>query len=138
VDAHRSIAFVISKYSPGSAEQPFVAHQFYTTVNMIHTLEVLLGLPPMNVNDAWAPVMAPLFTGEGKQSPFTADYRNRDNGLIYRMNPDRGQDAALSNTLDFSRPDAANAAVLNGILWRDRMGGQPMPASRHGILPLGR
>ena len=44
VDAHRSIAFVVSKYSPGSAAQPYVEHRFYTTVNMIHTLETLLGL----------------------------------------------------------------------------------------------
>jgi len=135
VDAHRSIAFVISKYSQGSPDQPFVAHQFYTTVNMIHTIETLLGLPPMNVNDAYAPVMAPLFSGEGNQAPFTADYRNRDNGLIYRMNPERGRDAELSGKMDFSRPDAANAAVLNGILWRDRMGDRTMPQPRHSVLP---
>ena len=55
VDAHRSTAFVISKYSPGSVAQPYVEHRFYTTVNMIHTMELLLGLPPMNQNDAYAP-----------------------------------------------------------------------------------
>ena len=32
---------------------------------MIHTIESLLGLPPMNQNDGYAPVMAPLFTGRG-------------------------------------------------------------------------
>ncbi len=42
VDAHRSTAFVVSKYSPGSAAQPNVEHRFYTTVNMIHTMETLL------------------------------------------------------------------------------------------------
>ncbi len=67
VDAHRSIAFEISKYSPGSPEQPFVDSRFYTTVNMMHTMETLLGLPPMNQNDAYAPVMAPLFAGAGDQ-----------------------------------------------------------------------
>ena len=46
---------VISKYSPGSAARPNVEHRFYTTVNMVHTIEVLLGLPPMNQNDAYAP-----------------------------------------------------------------------------------
>src|ERR1700756_4385107 len=76
VDAHRSIALVVSKYAPRAA-QPVVHHRFYTTVSMIHTLEVLLGLPPMNHNDAHAPIMAPLFSGEGNQPPFTADYRNR-------------------------------------------------------------
>ena len=39
VDAHRSTAFVISKYSPGSAARPNVEHRFYTTVNMVHTIE---------------------------------------------------------------------------------------------------
>ena len=65
VDAHRSIAFVISKYSAGSAAQAYVEHRFYTTVNMIHTMEMRLGLPPMNQNDAYAPVMGHLFSGPG-------------------------------------------------------------------------
>ncbi len=59
VDAHRSIAFVVSKYSPGTAAEPYLEHRFYTTVNMIHTMEMLLGLPPMNQNDAYAPAMGP-------------------------------------------------------------------------------
>jgi len=136
VDAHRSTAFVISKYSPGSVQQPFVAHQFYTTVNMIHTMEMLLGVPPMNQNDAYAPVMGPLFSGAGDQASFTADWRNRDNGLIYQMNPPHGRDAEESRKMDFSRPDAANAAVLNAILWRDRKGDKPMPAPRHSVVRL--
>jgi hypothetical protein len=130
VDAHRSIAFVISRYSPGSADHPFVDHHFYTTVNLIHTFETLLGLPPMNQNDAYAPVMAPLFSGTGNQLPFTADWRNRDNGLIYRTNPAKGQGASESAKMDFSHPDAVNPAALNAILWRDRRGDQPMPAGR--------
>jgi DNA-binding beta-propeller fold protein YncE len=134
VDAHRSIAFVISKYSPGSAEQPYVAHQFYTTVNMIHTLESLLGLPPMNQNDAYAPVMAPLFTGKGDQPPFVADWSSRDNGLIYQVNPRRGQGAKESAKMDFTRPDAVNPAVLNAILWRDRMGSAVVPAAKHEVV----
>ena len=134
VDAHRSIALVISRYSPGSAEQPQVAHQFYTTVNMVHTIEVLLGVPPMNQNDAYAPVLAPLFSGSGNQPPFTADFRNRDNRLIYQMNPSHGQGAQESSSMDFSRPDAANASELNAILWRDRKGNVPMPVSRHSVL----
>jgi DNA-binding beta-propeller fold protein YncE len=133
VDAHRSIAFVISKYSPGSADHSFVDHHFYTTVNMIHTMETLLGLPPMNQSDGYAPLMAPLFSGAGTQPPFTADWKNRDNSLIYQMNPAKGQGAGESAKLDFSRPDASNPAVLNVILWRDRKGDQPMPAAQHKV-----
>ena len=127
VDAHRSTAFVISKYSPGSAERPFVEHHFYTTVSVLHTIETLLGLPPMNQNDAYAPVMADMFSGAGNQAPFTADWSNRDNGLIYETNPATAQGAKQSAGMDFSRPDAANAASLNAILWRDRKGDQPLP-----------
>jgi DNA-binding beta-propeller fold protein YncE len=134
VDAHRSIAFVISKYSPGSTDHPFVDHHFYTTVNLIHTIETLLGLPPMNQNDGYAPLMAPLFSGAGNQPPFTADWSNRDNNLIYQANPAKGQGAGESAKMDFSRPDAANPAMLNAILWRDRKGDQPMPAAQHKVL----
>ena len=135
VDAHRSIAFVISKYSPGLSEHPFVDSRFYTTVNMIHTIESLLGLPPMNQNDSYAPVMASLFSGEGNQPPFAADWSNRDNGLIYQTNPAHGPGAAASAKMDFTHPDANNAAALNAILWRDRKGDVPMPAARHTVLP---
>jgi DNA-binding beta-propeller fold protein YncE len=135
VDAHRSIALVISKYSPGSADHPFVDSRFYTTVNMVHTIEMLLGLPPMNQNDAYAPVMAPLFSGAGNQPAFSADYRNRDNGLIYQINPSKAKGARESEKMDFSRPDAVNTALLNAILWREQKGDTPMPAPRHAVFP---
>jgi sugar lactone lactonase YvrE len=135
VDAHRSIAFVISKYSPGSAAQPNVEHRFYTTVNLIHTMEMLLGLPPMNQNDAYAPVMSGLFKGPGDQQPFKADYRNQKNGLIYERNRHDAPGAKISSRMDFSRPDAAGASRLNRVLWEDQKGSLPMPAPQHSIFP---
>jgi hypothetical protein len=133
VDAHRSLALVISKYSPGTAQQPAIDHQFYTTVNLLHTMEVLLGLPPMNNNDAYAPIMAPLFTGAGDQPAFKADYRNRDNGMIYQANSPNTPGAKESARLNFSVADAADANVLNAILWRAAKGKIPMPAARHMV-----
>ena len=135
VDAHRSTALEISRYSPGSPQQPFVDSRFYTTVNMMHTMETLLGLPPMNQNDAYAPVMAPLFSGPGDQPPFNADWSNRDSGLIYQTNAVKGQGAAASATMNFSRPDAVNTALLNLVLWKDRKGDTPMPAPKHTVFP---
>ena len=133
VDAHRSIAFVISKYSPSSAERPVVENRFYTTVNMMHTMESLLGLPPMNQNDAYAPVMAPLFSGAGDHAPFNVDWRNRENGLIYQMNGAKAPGAGQSAKMNFTRPDAIDTALLNKILWRDRKGDIPMPPPQHTI-----
>jgi hypothetical protein len=137
VDAHRSIAFVVSKYSPGSAAQPNVEHRFYTTVNMIHTMETLLGLPPMNQNDAYAPVMGGLFSGSGDQPAYKADYRNLKNGLIYETNRREAPGAKVSSKMDFSRPDAAGATRLNRVLWQDQKGSMPMPAPKHTVFPPG-
>jgi len=134
VDAHRSLALVISKYSP-LGPTPFVDHRFYTTVNVIRTMEVLLGLAPMNNNDAHAAVIATLFSGAGDQPPFTADYRNRDTGLLYEVNPPQAQGGAASVKMDFSHADAADSSLLNLILWRDVKGDIPMPAPRHTVIP---
>ena len=135
VDAHRSPALMISKYSPSSSALPVVDSHFYTTVNMVRTMEWLLGLPPMNNNDAQADLMAPLFTGPGNQPPFKADNRNRDNGLIYQINSLDAPGARRSAQMDFSHADQANAHELNAILWRDRKGSEPMPAPRHTVFP---
>jgi DNA-binding beta-propeller fold protein YncE len=137
IDAHRSTAFIISKYSPGTAAQPYVDHRFYTTVNVIHTLEMLLGLPPMNQNDAYAPAMGPMFSGAGAQPAFQADYRNLKNGLIYEINKHDAPGAKESAKMDFSRPDAAGAVRLNEILWQDQKGNAPAPATKHAIFPAG-
>ena len=137
VDSHRSVALVISKYapapeSPQGKPAPRVDHTFYTTVNMIRTIEALLGVPPMNANDSRAAVMAPLFSGPGTQPAFDADYRNRENGLLYQMNE---KDWKEGKKLDFSHADAADNVVLNRFLWQDRMGQVPMPAPRHNVFP---
>src|SRR5712664_4149979 len=52
-DSHRSLQLVLSKYAPIAGSQDtkgaaFVDHHFYTTVNMVRTIEALLGVPPMN------------------------------------------------------------------------------------------
>ena len=137
IDAHRSTAFVVSKYSPGTAAEPYVDHRFYTTVNLIHTMEMLLGLPPMNQNDAYAPAMGSMFSGKGDQPAFKADYRNLKNGLIYETNKRDAQGAKESSKMDFSRPDAAGAARLNEVLWHDQKGNVPVPAPKHTLIPAG-
>jgi DNA-binding beta-propeller fold protein YncE len=138
VDSHRSIALVISKYAPQSATAggttaPIVDHSFYTTINMVRTIESLLGVPPMNANDSRAAVMAPFFNGPGQQPAFTADYRNRDNGLIYQANTEEWKEG---KNLDFSHADAVDTALLNKFLWRDRKGDTPMPLPEHNVFPV--
>jgi len=100
-------------------------------------MEVLLGLPPMNLNDAYAPVMDQMFSGLGNQPVFKADYRNLKNGLIYERNRHEAPGAKISMKMDFSRPDAADARQLNEVLWRDQKGSAAMPAAQHNVIPAG-
>lgn len=127
VDAHRSIGLVVSKYSPKSSK-PYVDSRFYSTVSMIRTMETLLGLPPMNNNDAFSSMISPLFTGAGDQPAFTTDYANRDNGLIFTANKATAPGAKASSRMDFRHADRAPAQALNVILWQDAMGDKPIPA----------
>jgi len=126
VDAHRSISLVVSKYAPHNST-PFVDHTFYTTVSTLHTILKLLKAPPMSTNDALAPLMAPEFSGAGDQPAYSADYRNRDNGLIYTANSPKAVGAKESAKMDFRVEDHAPVVKLNVILWKEAMGNKPVP-----------
>ncbi|SFS14039.1 Lactonase, 7-bladed beta-propeller [Granulicella pectinivorans] len=131
VDAHRSVALIVSKYAQ---KAPMVDSRFYSTVSMIRTMETVLGLPPMNNNDAFASLMSTAFTGAGDQPPFEVDWRNRDNHLIYTANPAKAATAVAeagqkaSAKMDFRHADRADTQKLNLILWQDAMGDKAAPA----------
>ncbi|MFZ2020101.1 MAG: bifunctional YncE family protein/alkaline phosphatase family protein [Terracidiphilus sp.] len=129
VDAHRSVALVVSKYSPRVARgAPFIDSHFYSTVSVVRTMEALLGVPPMNNNDAFCSMIASLFSGPGDQPPYEADYSNRDNGLIYTANQRNAVGARASMKMDFTHEDRAPVEKLNLILWKDAMGNARVPA----------
>ena len=129
VDAHRSLALVVSKYSPRNEDgMPFVDSRFYSTVSVVRTMETLLGVPPMNNNDAFSSMISTLFTGAGDQAPYSADYANRENGLIYTANQRTAPGARESSKMDFKHEDHADPQKLNVILWKDAMGDRPVPA----------
>jgi DNA-binding beta-propeller fold protein YncE len=129
VDAHRSLALVVSKYAPRPAGGgPAVDSRFYSTVSVVHTIESLLGLPPMNNNDAFSSLIVSEFTGPGDQPAFTADDSNRDNSLIYTANKKNAVGAHESMKMDFRHEDRAPVEKLNVILWKEAMGSKPVPA----------
>jgi DNA-binding beta-propeller fold protein YncE len=129
VDAHRSTALVISKYSPKAPNgATFVDNRFYSTVSFVRTIETLLEVPPMNNNDAFSSLISSLFTGDGTQPAYSADCVNQDNGLIYTANPKTAVGAKESMKMDFRHADHADTQKLNVILWKDAMGDQPVPS----------
>ena len=134
VDAHRSIALIISKYAPRT-NTPRVEHGFYTTVNAIRTIEDLLGMPPMNHNDAQAAPIAGEFTGKGDQPAYNADRRHENDGSLYEVNTAENKGAKQSLLMDFSKEDQANPAKLNAVLWHATMGKKHMPKPKHTVFP---
>ena len=129
VDAHRSIALVVSKYAPHAPEGKgaFVDSRFYSTVSVVRTMETLLGAPPMNNNDAFATMISSLFSGPGDQPAFIADASNRENGLIYTANKPTAPGSAESGKMDFRHADRADSDKLNLILWEDAKGNVAPP-----------
>ena len=131
VDAHRSAAAPWSSASmPRTTADgsPFIDSRFYSTVSVVRTMESLLGLPPMNNNDAFCSLISTLFTGPGDQPAYSADALNRDNGLIYTANKKQAEGAKESMKMDFRHADRAPAQKLNVILWKDAMGDGAGPA----------
>ncbi len=57
VDSHRSTAYIVGPY----VKQGVVISTPYNTLNFLRTMEEVLGLPPMNLNDALAAPMADVF-----------------------------------------------------------------------------
>jgi hypothetical protein len=67
VDAHRSIAYVVGPY----VRQGTVVSRPYNTVNMVRTIEEVLGLDPLGLTDGLAEPMTDVF--EMASRPWTYD-----------------------------------------------------------------
>ena len=68
VDGHRSICLVISPYT----KRGQTISSFYNQAGVLHTMEQILGLPPMNQQDALGPLMSDCFTDKPDFTPYTA------------------------------------------------------------------
>jgi YVTN family beta-propeller protein len=67
VDGHRGPAFVISPYSKGGVQD-----EYATQLDMVRTVEQILGIQPMNQEDYAAEPMYGAFTETPNFSPYTA------------------------------------------------------------------
>jgi len=68
VDGHRSTALIASPFARRGVEVP----TYYTQVNMVRTIEQILGMAPMNQMDLAAEPMRDAFTDTPDTTPYTA------------------------------------------------------------------
>ncbi len=141
VDTHRSIAFIVGPY----VKQHAVVSTSYNTVDFIRTMEVILGLKPLNISDALATPMADVF--DLKQATWnytaTASPMLAGTGLplpasVAKMKPLKPAHsaaywAAATQGMDFSVEDHFNFDQYNHILWKGLIGDKPYPAKPTGL-----
>jgi YVTN family beta-propeller protein len=122
VDGHRSFCFVVSPYT----KRHVVISQFYNQTAVLHTIELILGIPPMNQMDALAPVMSACFTNAPDFSPYTAlpnqiplDEMPKP---IAQLHGKELYWARQLAAMRFDQPDLNNDDLLNRILWHSVKG----------------
>jgi DNA-binding beta-propeller fold protein YncE len=120
VDAHRSLAFVISPYAKRGA----VDSTMYSTSSMLRTIELILGLKPMSQFDAAATPMFNAFQAKTDSRPYTCRPAQVD---LEERNSVHAWGGRIK--MNFAREDAADDLFLNEVVWRSVRGAdQPMPA----------
>ncbi|WP_206171560.1 hypothetical protein [Thiorhodococcus mannitoliphagus] len=141
VDSHRTTAFVAGAY----VKQGAVISSQYNTVDFLRTIEAVLGLQPMNLNDALAIPMADVFNPwpspwSFKATPSAYLYDTglplprRHAGLrVPKSTHDAAYWARVTQGMDFSVEDRFDFAAYNRLLWKGLMGDRPYPAAPTGV-----
>jgi hypothetical protein len=105
----------------------------YNQTSLLRTIELILGLPPMNQMDATATPMFDCFTNTPDFTPFVAV---PNDAPLDQMNPEPKkisdrilrQDAYVSARLPLEKCDQCPEDLLNHIIWRAMKGSQtPYP-----------
>jgi YVTN family beta-propeller protein len=133
VDGHRSLCLVVSPYTRRGA----LVSKFYNQTSVLHTMERILGLPPMNQMDAMAPTMEECFTPVPDLRPFTCRPNHvplaEFNPPLQKLSGRRLHWAKQSLAQPLDRLDAADENIFNRILWHARRGADaPYPAHLAG------
>src|SRR5208282_568135 len=123
IDAHRTLAQVISPYS----RLHRVDSTNYNQTSMVRTIEQMLGLAPMNQIDAAATPMTSCFSIDPDLVPYVAV---KNNIPLDRLNPKvsaindihQRHWAEVSLKLPLANVDEADEDTLNRILWHARRG----------------
>ncbi len=123
VSGYRTTAYLISPYTK---RQTVVSTQ-YNQTSLLRTMELILGMPPMNQFDATATPMSDCFSDEPDFTPYVAvptnvplDQMNPNPKAI--SNPTLRKDALASAKLPLEEVDRCPEDTLNRILWHAMRG----------------
>jgi YVTN family beta-propeller protein len=126
VDAHRTVALVVSPYTPTGR----VDSTQYSTVSMMRTMELLAGIGPLTQYDAMATPMIASFARKPNLKPFDAMTPSQS---LTATNAANAPMAAQSAQMNFSDADKAPEQQLNEAIWKSVKGSDsamPQPVTR--------
>ena len=127
VDAHRTVAEVISPYSHTNS----VDSTFYSTASMLRTMELIVGLHPLTQFDAYATPMLDAFTAKPDLTPFTAVQPTQN---LQEVNAVNAPDAPISDAQDLTKEDQIDENAFNQAIWHSVKGADSvMPAPQHTV-----
>ena len=117
VDGHRTVALVISPYTKRNQ----VISTYYSQINMVRTIENILGIPPMNQFDLSAEPMTDCFMGKPDFTPYHAVPNNipldRLNPSLKKLVGAQLYWAKKSLDQDLGDVDRIDEDTFNRILW---------------------
>jgi DNA-binding beta-propeller fold protein YncE len=116
VDGHRSIFLAIGPW----VKKQYVSKTHTSLASVFKTVNLILGLPPLNQYDAAATDLRDMFTGSPDFAPFSAlpvPYAQTANPIWL----------ALSKDIDFGRPDVDEVKLVTAIMKSE---GLPRPKTR--------
>ena len=113
VDAHRSILMVASPY----ARRNVVLNSHYDQMSVLKTIELMLGMPSLTVNDTFATPLWSAFTNKPNFAPYVLQKENVPYQFTANvMNTVKTVDAALSANHPMSQIEQASGAVQRKVL----------------------
>jgi len=143
VDAHRTTAYVVGPY----VKHGTVVSAYYTTVNMVRTIEDILGLEHLNLNTAterpmtdvfdlsqsdWTFEAAPSVILKNTSLPISPSaFPSAGGAAPLRPSHDAAYWAAKTAGFDFRGEDRVDADQFNRIVWEGLMP-TPYSTGRHG------
>ena len=121
VDAHRIPVAVISPY----AKQGTVIHSRYDLPSVVRSMELIMGMKPLSLNDAMASPMYDVFEPTPVNSaPVDAIPANYD---LQSRNTTASPWAAQSMALPLNKVDTVPQSQLDVILWKSVKGANSTP-----------
>jgi YVTN family beta-propeller protein len=120
VDAHRSPAYIAGGY----IKRHFVDHTMYSTTSVLHTIELILGFPPMSQYDAAAEPLWRCFSNQADLNPFDTKPLQTD---INSVNTIENAWQRKSEAFDLTKEDMVPDHEFTEVIWKAVKGENSAP-----------